>query len=290
MALSKQVRFDLHNENTRGKIKLITDTTINIKLVAFIGDSWLAGHRFRSHLVSTYPRDYIDIRPHATKTVINTTGKIVATEGTYIEFFSFSSAKIDDCLDKTLFQSHWAIQVPEVTVLHVGACDIANSNKYTIENIKSDLSRDIMDLLTTWPEKARETLKTDNQKAEFDRKILYHKWLIVKIPNWSESGAINGMDPKVFKQLRKRANTGITNRKTRFWTQYRAALVAPDLEYPKFHPGQVHLNEEYQNLFNTQILNATSKLICDFCTWTRDTFEPSEHKNLNQRHECARNS
>ena len=288
MALSKQVRFDLPRENRRNKTELITATTTNVKLVAFIGDSWLARHRFRSHIVGRYPRDHIDLRPHATRTLTTIFHNTIAIEAAFIEFFSFSSAKIDECLTKSLFLSSWAIEVPAVTVLHVGACDIANA-KYNEDNIKEDLPMDIINLLIAWPERARESLRPD-QRAEFDRKILYHKWLIVKIPNWSESGAINNMDPKIFKQLRKRANTGITNRKTRFWIQHRAAMIAPDLEHPKFQRGQVHLTEEHQNLFNTQILNATSKLMCEFCTWTRDTFVPSEHKSLKQPHECARNS
>ena len=109
-------------------------------------------------------------------------------------------------------------------------------------------------------------MKGLRSRAKFDRQLERHKWLIVKIPNWHESNGIKGVTPEVFKQLKKRANTGLDNRKSDLWTKFRAVLLAPHIEHAKFVPRQVHLAPEDQEKFNEQVLSVAAKVLCEFCT------------------------
>ena len=104
----------------------------------------------------------------------------------------------------------WALNVPELTIVHLGACDLANSELSKMGNeIRTIFPRKLSDFLEKWPIKAREQLKHDRQRAHFDRQILVHKWMIIKVPDWGESPAIRSINHKEYQELRRKANTGL---------------------------------------------------------------------------------
>merc|ERR1711874_240917 len=107
-----------------------------------------------------------------------------------------------------------------------------------------------------------------------------HKWLIVKIPVCDQSNGIKGISKKKFAYMRKRVNTALKHVRTTFWKEFRAIIVATDLQYPKFDRNTVHLTSEYQKEYNKQVLSAAAKLICEFCPWTKGEFVPEEHNQL----------
>ena len=269
----------------------------DVGLITILGDSWTSKGRFRQYIVDGNPRQYIDIRPHGIVADVNSiscTETITCSEGAFVSFLSKSSATLNAYLADSETQGKWARDVPEVTVLHVGACDIANTDRYTLDNVKGLFFRDLEDFLKQWPILAKKQLAGisrahQHARAKFNRQLEKHKWLIVKIPNWHESQGIRNITPYEFKQLKKRANTGIENKKTYLWTNFRAVLVAPHLEYAKFKPGQVHLTDKDQLKFNEQVLSVAAKVLCEFCTWTPDKYMYEEHKYiLNHRYECSR--
>ena len=161
-------------------------------------------------------------------------------------------------------------------------------------NVKDFFFKDLEEFLIQWPILAKKqiagrSVKIQGTRAKFDRQLKKHKWLIVKIPNWHESHGVRRITPQVFKQLKKRANTGLDRKKTDLWTKFRAVLVAPHIEYAEFKPGQVHLAEEDQLKFNEQVLSVAAKVLCEFCTWTPDEYNWEEHKYiLDHRYKCSR--
>ena len=45
--------------------------------------------------------------------------------------------------------------MPELSVLYVGACDLANTDKYTVDNVKATFPKDLTKFLEEWPEKPK---------------------------------------------------------------------------------------------------------------------------------------
>ena len=129
------------------------------------------------------------------------------------------------------------------------------------------------------------------KRAEFDRRQPNHKWMIVKIPAWDESYGIRGMTKNYFGLLRKKANTALKNARTYLWEKFRAVIFAPNLQHPQFQRNSVHLTAEYQVIFNSQVLSAAAKVICEFCTWTYTDFIPAEHNRMIETsHTCEKDS
>ena len=56
----------------------------------------------------------------------------------------------------------WALDVPRVTVVNLGACDLANTefNKLTTKQIKHEFPNRLMEFLRTWVDKAEAFIKT----------------------------------------------------------------------------------------------------------------------------------
>jgi len=270
----------------------------DVRLINILGDSYTSKYRFKEFIVDSNPRNYVDIRPHATIAdsvkSITCTETTTTSEGAFVNFLSIGGATFERYLEKDNIQAIWARDVPEVTVLHVGACVIAKNNRYTIENIKKKFLEDLTHFLTNWPLEAFKQLKGHSNadrraRAQFQRQLAKHKWLVVKISQWKGSEGIRGINPDDFKQLKKRANTALGNSKTKLWETFRAAILAPHIENPQFIPGEVHLTPEYQEKFNEQVLQAASKLICEFCPWTKDKYISEEHKDLREnKNKCCR--
>ena len=283
-------------------IKLFNiNSTQDVRLLAVLGDSWTSKGRFRPEIVDTNPRDYVDIRPHATSSETGNnslSGKIVVANGAFIENYSEGGYTLDRFLNDGVRLGKWAREVPELTILHVGACDIVNERKYESNTIKKQFVKDVADFMDEWPKKARETLDKEpsslhkrHLKNTFDHRLPKHQWLIVRIPVWDASNGIRYMDNKVFGDLRRKANSGLADARTRFWLEHRAVVLPIDLQSPQFIPGQVHLTDQYQREFNRQVLSAAAKIVCEFCHWTRERLVSREHNQLVDRsRRCAKDA
>ena len=259
------------------------NSTQDVRLVAILGDSWTSEGRFKNEIFDTVPRDYIDIRPHATSSQTGNSplsNRIVVAEGAFIQNYSQGGYTLDAFLADTEIQQKWAREVPELTIVHVGACDLANSGKYNRANAKSQFPIDLSHFLKEWPKSARKTLKSARRELRFDRRWENHKWLVVKIPVWDQSNGIRNISTDEFKYMRKRVNSGLHDGRTRFWKECRAVIMSTDLSFPKFLPKSVHLTPKFQTKFNKQVLSAAAKVLCEFCPWTKGEFVPAEHNWL----------
>ena len=111
----------------------------DVRLISILGDSWTRKGNFKKSIVDGNPREYIDIRPHGTVADVpcaSLTERITAAEGAFVNFLSEGGYTLKKYLLDTDRQGEWARDVPEVSVLHVGACDIANTDRYTVANVK----------------------------------------------------------------------------------------------------------------------------------------------------------
>ena len=134
------------------------NSTQDVRLIALLGDSWTSKGRFKSEIFDTVPRDYINIRPHATSSSTGNnslSGRIVVAEGAFLENYSEGGYTLDKFLKDTEKLNKWARELPEVTILHVGACDLANSGKYEPETVKEQFPKDLSSFLKEWPDKAK---------------------------------------------------------------------------------------------------------------------------------------
>ena len=81
-----------------------------------------------------------------------------------MSFLSKGGYTIDKYLLDTERQALWARQVPDLSVLHIGACDLANTDKYTLENVKELFIADLGRFLEEWPKLAKKRLTEQRQK------------------------------------------------------------------------------------------------------------------------------
>ena len=113
----------------------------DVQLICILGDSWTAEHRFKNSIVDELPREYIDIRPHGTITSVPSgriNEKIISSEGAFVVFLSDGGMTINKYLVDEEKQALWVREVPDLSVLYVGACDVANTNEYTVKNVKTN--------------------------------------------------------------------------------------------------------------------------------------------------------
>ena len=260
---------------------------VNFRLIALLGDGYTSKDRIKNS-VSEVPHDHISIEPHATtgchQSNIRDAARIRIAKGAFIDNYSQGGYTFERFLENKHGEiGTWGRNIPELSVLHVGACAIANSGKYKEDNIKTEFIQDLKNFMKEWPEKASQELREDHRsvRVRFNRRLPSHKWMIVKIPAWDESNGIRGgMKKEEFKLLRRKVNTALENARTHLWKNFRAVIFTPHIQHPQFQPGSVHLTEEFQEIFNRQVLSAAAKVICEFCTWTYEHFIPAEHNRM----------
>ena len=258
----------------------------------------MTSDKFIHNIVDTNPTDIIDIRPHATTghsvSEIRYDIRLSVSDSAILRNYSKGGYTLDKFLKDDARIDRWAREVPRVSVLHVGACDFANTGKYNLGNVKKQFLTDLDHFLTEWTRKAKLvglSLPNNRLRANFERCLAGHKWMIVKIPVWDKSNGIRNISNDEFMNLRKKANTALRDARTSFWKKFRAVIVPTELQHPEFLQDSVHLTEEFQNLFNRQVLSAAAKLVCEFCPWTEGSFVPAEHNRLvNNSYKCAKDS
>ena len=268
------------------------------RIIALLGDSWMTSDKFTNILEDTIPTDCIDIRPHASTnhsvSEISQNRRLSVCDTAIIRNYSRGGYTLDKFLKDDKRIERWAREIPRVSVLHVGACDFANTDKYNSTNVKKQFVTNLDHFLEEWTNKARKvglSLPSSRLRSNFDRGLASHKWMIVKIPVWDQSNGIRGISKDEFTTLRRKANSALRDVRTSFWIKFRAVIVPTTLQHPEFQQGSVHLTEKHQDLFNRQILSAAAKLVCEFCPWTEGNFVPAEHNwMVSNSHICAKDS
>ena len=74
------------------------NSTKDVRLIAILGDSWTSKNRIKYNIVDNLPRDYIDIRPHATSSSTGNaslSNRIVVSEGAFVENYSIGGHTLE---------------------------------------------------------------------------------------------------------------------------------------------------------------------------------------------------
>ena len=79
----------------------------------------------------------------------------------------------------------WANNLPAITLLHLGACDVANEDIGRVTDIRAKFPKKYIDFLQQLKAKGRVAAL---DKEAFDTKLQHHKFLVVGIPDWGKFG------------------------------------------------------------------------------------------------------
>ena len=92
-----------------------------LKTLAIMGDSFTGEEKVRSE-VEQVPRQHLPMLPHGTKSPRLPEGTVYRT--VKVENLSFGGATMKTMLGKTKAMERWVRDVPALTLIHLGACDI----------------------------------------------------------------------------------------------------------------------------------------------------------------------
>ena len=102
----------------------------------------------------------------------------------------------------------WIKEVPALTIMHLGACDIANGD-ISENQPRDDYKFKVKHFLKTWSKEASEKIEKHiygniATKEKMRAKIKNHKWLIVSIPDWGkENKKVRGTTPQTYNSEKK---------------------------------------------------------------------------------------
>ena len=184
---------------------------------------------------------------------------------------------INQVLNNSGFIYSWAENLPNITIVHLGACDIANQE---IDNTKEYKTKilNLMESLTTLGRKHLEN--NENKIKEFDTKMTNHRFLLIGVPDWGEFGdgkydhSLNGDQ---YRQLRRKINSTLNNIRSHIWHDYKAAVFTPDMANAK-RVG-VHLDSKTSSSeYSSQIAKAAARLVCTRCNFN-SSYDKNQHKH-----------
>ena len=176
--------------------------------------------------------------------------------------------------------SIWANNLPAITLLHVGACDIANEDIGRVEDIRKQFPVKYINFL--------EQLKARGRNAAFDKEVFdakleQHKWLVVGVADWGWFGdgyyahSLNDAD---YFEARRLANDGLRANRKGLWQNHKAVLLFPAIERPverNLTPNDVHLYGNTAWNYGNTIFKTMARLICPHCQ-LRPKYLEDEHK------------
>ena len=226
---------------------------------AVFADSFMLPARvYGERVTGSWNKMTYDLRPH----VYVDGGKYMRTS--LVNNYAVGGATFEKVLNGERNIAHWANNIPSVTVLHLGACDIANSDLGIADSTRKELHKVYIAFLEELQVKAR-ALASDKQK--FDDRMRQHRYLVVTIPQWQGFGKLpkgHEWEEKVLQKKVRKANEGLKNRNSHeMYTKFKAVVFAPRLDKPTWRG--IHLSEASQEIYNAQIFDAAAHLVCTFC-------------------------
>ena len=203
----------------------IMATALPNKWTAIFADSFLNGpnrlfgYRFISH-------DKISVEPHMDNTF--NFGKILnLAQGS-------ATLETDNWLGGI---GRWANNLPDLTVVALGGCDLSNTPTRDQPNICGAFRDKILKFLNELRNKGRERAAF---KEEYDQKMTKHLFLIIGVPKWGPNTREDSIGGEALDKLRRKANTALTNAKPQLWRNFKAVVFHPEAynpHYDKFNPG-----------------------------------------------------
>ena len=251
---------------------------------AIMGDSFTNEKRVMSE-VRQVPRQHLPMLPHGTKSPRLPEGSVYRTAK--VENLSFGGATMETMLEETKAMERWVRDVPALTLLHLGGCDIGygNISKDSTDGPKKQYKKSLFDFLETWIERATEEIEKfsyDNVaiKEKMREKVKVHKWLIVSIPDWGKNCTqVKGVSAQDHVEIRRKCNHALDDTTTYLKNRYNAVVLRTNFERKDTEYDNIHFSLEDQKRYNEIIFSVVRRLLCDVCSWNPKKSEIQTERN-----------
>lgn len=252
--------------------------------ISVFADSWLKYNRMKSvKLYRNTAGNFINLGPH--KVELENGYKM---QTAMMDNFSVGGMTMDSLLEDENVIQVWGENLPKITIIHLGACDLANEPIGRDESIALNWPKKLKNFINKLKSIARGKVLN---KSDFDTQIQKHTFLVIGIPSWGDFGqghydySLNSNDHA---KARKKANNGVRSNLKSLYEEQKVVVFTPMLDYP-FRHG-VHLTGISLEVYTDQILQVASKIMCTHCTRS-SAFIIEEHKSqaegscMNQQHQ-----
>ncbi|CAL4082484.1 unnamed protein product, partial [Meganyctiphanes norvegica] len=249
-------------------------TSQSVPSIFIIGDSWTTEKRTNSDRIKD--KTNLVIRPHHVKFRLANDGMHRADqpfEFVFLKNLSRGGLTFQKALNDQRALTRWAVDVPALSIVHLGGCDIAYTD-ISRGNVKKNFRDAVDNFLTQWPILAKE--HTQNIR-EFNRRIKKHKWLLCNVPDWGANSEIENISAKEYRVARNKAHNVLKRNQKRWFESHKAFICFPLISSPE--RINIHLTPVSQADFIEQLFKASSKIICESCQ-TSDTYDKQWHRDL----------
>ena len=265
---------------------LVNNNERPIKTAAIFADSYLRANNFESRRWTTsHLGGVLELEPHSFN--FNGQNGLNSAHIVSVRNFASSSMTMDRQLNTYVNIAEWADSLPHLSIVHLGACDLANTGLNAEEKIGKAFIDKVFNFL--------EQLKTigrnaAHDRAKFDRQLPAHQFLIIGVPDWGSNFGPphrNSLNEEQFKLLRGKVNKGLNypHVKKALWKKHRAVVFMPRMEH--FTMDRVHPTAESKAVYGDQILAVAAKLLCDSCQ-LKSSFDEKEHKSEKLKEDLCR--
>ena len=277
-------------ENTT-RIRTRQARRVNAGDVYVFGDSYLSAPRRRHSQWWGYVSEdsTIDLRPHQTH------DQVGVRDSARVITYARGGLKLADVANGhdrgiTDARRRWANNVPAVTVLAVGACDMNNAYiaNIPLADVRKNYPEYVMGIIEDFIYKARRaTSNIDN----FDARLANHRFLVCEPANWGVDYEPRAdMTPDEYRQRCTRAQCGLQRNRRRFWELYSTSVFtsSPRSQELRGWTGN-HLDGSSQENFISELLTAVRCLLCDTCTPQVEFYKVEHQRHHQAENTCRRN-
>ena len=230
------------------------------------------------------------IRPHKVQVGIqNNLGTPAHGSISFAWFRSFAEGGMTyrSALADQRLITKWAMDVPRVTILHMGACFIAGSmdldvwydEKGNLKSMKEIYRREVDNFLKSWMELTEAACTSPASLELYKKRVQVHRFVLVNVPDWCNQ-SIRGMTPATYREHRINANAGVGKMEGYLWKTYSVIQCRPRMNNVKFKGNSVHPDVDSQLEWAEQVLRFASFVCCSHCHWTKGEYVKEEHDRV----------
>ena len=184
----------------------------------------------------------------------------------------------------------WANNVPAVTVLALGACDLNNTylSGLPITELRTAYPRYVMGQIQDFMYQAR---RAANNTQIFDARVAHHRFLICEPANWGVEYEPRGdLSPEEYRQRCTRAQCGLQRKRRMLWDNYSASVFScsPNSMVRRGWTRN-HLDAPSQEAFVGELITAVQCLLCDTCTPQVEFYKEEHERHHLANFTCRRN-
>ena len=264
---------------------------VNASDVHIFADSYLASHRRRHSRWWGYSLEdsTIDLRPHQTQDQVGLqhTARTINFSRGGLKLVDIASGHDNGV---TNARRRWANNVPAVTVLALGACDLNNTymSNIPITELRRAYPRYVMGQIEDFMYHAR---RASNNTEQFDARVAHHRFLVCEPSNWGVDYEPRAdLTAEEYRQRCTRAQCGLQRSRRRLWELYSTSVFTCSPASMQLRGwNQNHLDGASQEVFVGELLTAIQCLLCDTCTPQVDFYKEEHMRNHLTNFTCRRN-